>query len=53
MASQIQCECGYVARDQSEDTVVALIEEHLRIDHPDLARTVDEDIIRSWVEIVD
>ena len=49
---QIQCECGYVARDGGEDTVVRLIQEHLRLDHPVLARTVGVDDIRSWIEVV-
>lgn len=53
MASQIQCECGYVARGETEDAVVALIQEHLRVNHPDLARTVHADVIRGWVEVVD
>lgn len=49
---QIQCECGYVARDDSDDTVVGLIQEHLRVDHPALAATVGPDDIRGWIEVV-
>lgn len=53
MASQIQCECGYVARGETDDAVVGQIREHLQLDHPDVARTVNDDAIRSWIEVVD
>ncbi len=50
MAKQINCECGYVARGESEDDVVRVIREHLRSDHPELlARVTDEDL-RGWIE---
>ena len=52
MASQVQCECGYVARADTDDAVVGLIQEHLRLDHPELAGTVEEDVIRGWIEVV-
>ena len=50
---QIQCECGYVARGESDDTVVGLIQNHLGLDHPDLAGTVGVDDIRGWIEVLD
>lgn len=50
---QIQCECGYVARGESDDTVVGLIQDHLGLDHPDLAGSVGRDEIRGWIEVVD
>lgn len=49
---QIQCECGYVARDATDDAVVGLIQEHMRLDHPELARTVGVNDIRGWIEVV-
>ncbi len=52
MVSQIQCECGYVARGATDDAVVGLIQDHMRLDHPDLARTVGPDDIRGWIEVV-
>ena len=52
MASQVTCECGYVARGSSDDEVVALTREHLRTDHPELLDTVTADAIRGWVEVV-
>ena len=36
MARQATCECGYIARGETEDEVVDLIQEHLRSAHPQL-----------------
>jgi predicted small metal-binding protein len=52
MAQQIKCECGYIARANSDDEVVALIREHMRTDHPELLKTISEDQIRDWIEVV-
>jgi len=50
MSKQIRCECGFVARGESDDSVVAAIEEHMRTDHPDvLARTERQEIF-GWIE---
>ncbi|HEX8975544.1 MAG TPA: DUF1059 domain-containing protein [Solirubrobacteraceae bacterium] len=53
MARQIKCECGYVARGETDDEVVALIKSHIRTDHPELAKTLTRDEIAGWVEVVD
>jgi hypothetical protein len=37
MAKIINCECGYVARGDTDDEVVADLEAHMRRDHPELA----------------
>ena len=50
MAKQINCECGYVARGESEDEVVRRIREHLRSDHPDLLERVSDADLRGWIE---
>jgi predicted small metal-binding protein len=52
MDRQVNCECGYVARGGSDDEVIALVQEHLRRDHPDLAGTESDDDIRAWIEVV-
>ena len=52
MASQVTCECSYVARAETDDEVVAMIRTHITSDHPQLLDSVTEDVIRSWVEIV-
>jgi predicted small metal-binding protein len=53
MARQITCECGYIARSQTEDEVVDLIQEHLRSDHPQLLAQLTREDIAGWVEIVE
>ena len=50
MAKLISCECGYVARGDSEAEVVALIEAHMRSDHPDVLGRVSRDDIVGWIQ---
>jgi predicted small metal-binding protein len=50
MALLINCECGYVARGDSEDSVVALIRDHMRTDHPELLEKVTDEDLRGWIE---
>ena len=52
MSSQVKCECGYVARAESDEEVVADIRDHIQSDHPELMERVSDEDIRSWVEIV-
>jgi predicted small metal-binding protein len=52
MTRQIRCECGYVARADTDDTVIAAILDHIAADHPDLAGTETVADIRSWIELV-
>jgi len=53
MSRQIKCECGFVARGETDDEVVTQIEGHIRNDHPGLADTLSRDEIVSWVEVVE
>jgi predicted small metal-binding protein len=53
MSRQIKCECGFIARGDSDDEVVIRIEEHIQNDHPQLVRTLTRDEIASWVEVVE
>ena len=53
MARQVRCECGFVARGETEDEVVALVEEHLRSDHPQLLARVTREDIAGWSEVVE
>jgi predicted small metal-binding protein len=53
MSRQIKCECGFVARGETDDEVVTQIEGHIRSDHPELAKTLTRDEIASWVEVVE
>lgn len=50
MAKMIRCECGYVARGDSDEQVVAMIRGHLASDHPALLESVSTDDIQSWVQ---
>jgi predicted small metal-binding protein len=50
MAKQINCECGYVARGESEDEVIARIRDHMRSDHPDLLERVSDEDLQGWIE---
>ena len=50
MAKQINCECGYVARGDSEDEVIARIRDHMRSDHPELLEQVLDEDLRGWIE---
>ena len=52
MARQVKCECGYVARGETDDEVIATLRDHIRSDHPDLAEKLTEEQIRAWIEIV-
>lgn len=53
MSRQIKCECGFVARGETDDEVVTQIEGHIRNDHPELGDTVTRDEIAGWVEVVE
>jgi predicted small metal-binding protein len=52
MASQVKCECGYVARAETDEEVVAELKEHIRSDHPELVAQIGDEQIRDWIEIV-
>jgi predicted small metal-binding protein len=45
----IRCECGFVARGDDDDEVVALIRGHLAVDHPALLDAVDDETLVSWI----
>jgi predicted small metal-binding protein len=53
MTRQIKCECGYVARGETDDEVIERIEVHIRADHPRLVETLTRDEIAGWVEVVE
>jgi predicted small metal-binding protein len=46
----IRCECGFVARGDSDDQVVGMIREHLATDHPALLETVSPEELASWIQ---
>ena len=50
MAKLINCECGYVARGETDDEVIDAIRAHMREDHPDLLDQVSRDDLEGWIE---
>jgi predicted small metal-binding protein len=52
MAKQITCECGFIARGDSDDAVVEEIRGHMRTDHPELYEEVSPDDLVAWIEEV-
>ena len=51
MARLIRCECGYIAKADTDDEVIDQIREHMRQDHSALLETVAIDELRSWIEL--
>ncbi len=51
MAKLIRCECGFVARGESDDQVIGAIKGHLATDHPALLDTVSHDDLLGWVQV--
>lgn len=50
MAKLIRCECGFVARGESDDQVVGVIRGHMATDHPEVLAAVSQDDLLSWVQ---
>ena len=53
MARQVKCECGYVARAESDREVLADLRDHMRKDHPELLDKISDEQIIDWIEIAD
>jgi predicted small metal-binding protein len=50
MAKLIRCECGYVARGETDDELLAAAERHIEFDHPDLVGRVGGDDLLAMAE---
>jgi predicted small metal-binding protein len=50
MAKIINCECGYVARGETDDEVLADVEAHMRQSHPEMVGKVDRTQLLDLVE---
>ncbi len=50
MPKLIRCECGFVARGETDDQVVGVIRGHITADHPALLDTVTRDDLISWIQ---
>ena len=52
MALIMTCECGEVARAETEDELIAAVERHLADQHPDLVGKLSRDDILAMAEMV-
>jgi predicted small metal-binding protein len=50
MAKQIICQCGFVARGETAADTAAIVEQHMRSDHPELVGEVTKDDLLAMVE---
>ena len=50
MARIINCECGYVARGETDDEVVADLELHIRQNHPEMVGRYDRAQLLDLIE---
>lgn len=50
MATVIRCECGYVARGEDDDSLLADITRHMESDHPELVGQVGRDDLLAMAE---
>lgn len=50
MAKLINCECGFVARGDTDEEVIDAIRAHMREDHPQLLEQVSRDDLVGWIE---
>ncbi|WP_345761580.1 DUF1059 domain-containing protein [Diaminobutyricibacter sp. McL0608] len=51
MSRIIRCECGYIARGDSDTDVIAAIREHMKTDHPALYESVEQEDLLSWIQL--
>ena len=51
MARTIRCECGYVARGNTDDEVISTIRGHMGTDHPALLDSVSREDLLGWVQV--
>ena len=49
MAKLINCECGFVARGDTDDEVIEKIRAHMKQDHPKLLAKVSRDDLLGWI----
>jgi len=52
MTMIINCECGYVARGEDVDSLLADTEEHIKRDHPEMVDKYDRDELLALAEDV-
>jgi hypothetical protein len=53
MSLLINCECGRVVKAETEDEIVAKVEQHVAADHPELVGKLSREDIVAMSEEVD
>lgn len=51
MTRIIRCECGYIARGETDTEVVDDISAHMRSDHPALFQAVAREDLFGWIQL--
>lgn len=51
MSRIIRCECGYVARGETDTEVVENIRAHMKSDHPALFHAVEGQDLLGWIQM--
>jgi predicted small metal-binding protein len=50
MAKLLNCECGYVARGETDEEVLADLEAHIRLDHPEMVGKYTREDLLDLIE---
>jgi predicted small metal-binding protein len=50
MAKVIRCQCGFLGRGETVEEAAAVIEQHMRSDHPELVGKVTRDDLTAMAE---
>jgi predicted small metal-binding protein len=50
MAKVVNCECGTTVRGETDDELVANVEEHVKQDHPEMADKMSRDDVLAMAE---
>jgi predicted small metal-binding protein len=50
MAKLIRCECGFIARGDTDEEVIGTIRDHMSSDHPALLDTVSREDLVGWIQ---
>ena len=51
MTRIIRCECGYIARGETDAEVVDDISAHMKADHPALSQAVAREDLLGWIQL--
>ena len=51
MARIIRCECGFVARGETDQEVIDAIRAHMGTDHPTLLESVGQEDLLGWIQL--